>query len=354
MTIPTIDLGAFFAGDAGTRQSLAGEADAAGRHLGFLRVRDPELPTDLAERSVATARRFFALPLAEKQRVGPAGPECFNGYWGLESELSGALFGARAHFDLKEKFKISRPDDTGAYDPTHPQIGWAYQPNRWPTPEFEASFVAFYRAMGAVSLRVMRLMAVALDMPEDWFADKLDRHESTASWIHYPPLIETPADGQFRASAHRDIGSITLLIEARAPDLAAGGLEIQDDHGLWHAVSYEPGTVMVNVGDLLRRWTNNRWTSALHRVVNPQGDAAKLGRISLAFFQKPNFHATLAAVPSCIDAGNPPRYPVMPAGEYMRYRMLHSVGVLDGVDKVFEAGLMQEADPGYGRTLERI
>lgn len=356
MTIPTIDLGAFFAGDARTRQALAREADAAGRHLGFLRVCDPDLPADLADRCVTTARRFFALPHAQKQRVGPAGPESFNGYWGLESELSGALFGARTHFDLKEKFKISRPDDTGAYDPARPLIGWAYQPNRWPVqpPEFAATFTAFYRALESVSLRVMRLLAVALDMKEDWFADKLDRHESTASWIHYPPLLAAPAAGQFRASAHRDIGSITLLIEARAPDLAQGGLEIQDLHGAWHAVSYEPSTVMVNVGDLLRRWTNNRWTSALHRVANPTGDAARLGRISLAFFQKPNFHATLAAVPSCVDAANPPHYPAMPAGEYMRHRMLHSVGVIDGVEKVFEAGLMQEADPAYGRAPQRV
>jgi isopenicillin N synthase-like dioxygenase len=350
MTIPTIDLARFLAGDAGKRAALAREADAAGRHLGFLRVRDPDLPADLSARCTDAARRFFARPLTEKQCFGPAGPECFNGYWSPESELSGALFGARTHFDLKEKFKISRPEDTGAYDATHPQIGWAYQPNRWPNPEFAAEFVAFYRAMEAVGLRVMRLLAVALDLREDWFADKLDRHESTASWIHYPPLLAAPADGQLRASAHRDIGSITLLIEARAPDLAAGGLEIQDAAGEWHAVSYEPGTVMVNVGDLLRRWTNNRWTSALHRVANPAGDSARLGRISLAFFQKPNFHAALAAMPSCVDAANPPRYPAMHAGEYMRYRMLHSVGVVDGVEKVFEAGLMTEADPTYGRA----
>jgi isopenicillin N synthase-like dioxygenase len=355
VTIPTIDLAPFFAGTPAERRAIAAAVDGAGRDLGFLRVRGLDVPDELRDRCVATALRFFALPADAKRRCGPAGPACFNGYWGPESELSGALFGAARHFDLKEKFKISRPDETHAFDPARPQVGWAYQPNRWPAeiPEFAPVFVAFYRAMEQAALSIMRVMAAALDMPAEWFNDKLDRHESTATWNHYPPQQAAPEEGQLRSSAHRDIGSITLLIEGSGPGLAAGGLEIQDRDGRWLPVAYEPGTIMVNIGDLLRRWTNDRWTSALHRVANPPGDRARLGRVSLAYFQKPNFHASLAAVPSCVSAGNPQRHAVMPAGEYMRYRMLHSVGVIEGLDAVFEPALMQAADPGYGRVRAR-
>src|SRR5262245_10786317 len=192
--IPTIDIAPFFIGTDADRRAIVAAIDDAGRHLGFLRVAASDFPDGLAERCVATALRFFALPAEAKRRCGPAGPECFNGYWGSQSELSGALFGATKHFDLKEKFKISRPDETHAFDPQRPQVGWAYQPNRWPAemPEFAPTFVAFYRAMEATALRIMRVMAAALDMPAGWFDDKLDRHESTATWNHYPPQPAQP------------------------------------------------------------------------------------------------------------------------------------------------------------------
>ena len=355
MAIPTIDLTPFFDGTAAERDAVARQVDEAGRHLGFMRFAGHGFPIDLTARCVAAAQDFFAKPAAFKRRYGPAKDGDFNGYWGPESELSGALFGSKTNFDLKEKFKISRPTDTGEYDPAQPKIGWEYQPNRLPADpaDFAPTFLAYYAAMEATGKRVMRVMAAALGMNAEWFDDKIDKQESTATWNHYPPQPQGSKEGQFRSSPHRDIGSITILIEGIGQGLASGGLEIMDEHGKWLDARYEPGTIMVNVGDLLRRWTNNRWTSSLHRVANPPDAAsAAKGRVSLAFFQKPNFHAALAAVPSCVAPGAAPVYPPMPAGEYMRYRMLHSVGVLENVESVFEAGLMAAPDPAYGRKLE--
>ncbi|WP_291296843.1 isopenicillin N synthase family oxygenase [Elioraea sp.] len=349
VTIPTIDLGRFRGGGIAERAAIAAEMDAAGRHLGFLRVVDPSFPTAVVDDLTAAARAFFSLPVAEKRACAIGSEERFNGYWGVESELSGALFGSAGAFDLKEKFKISRPVDNDAHDPARPEVGWAYQPNVWPAalPSFQLAAEAFYVEMQRVGDSIMEVAAAALGLGEGWFAPALALQESTASCLWYPPVTAALPAGQMGASAHRDIGSLTLLVEASGPGLARGGLEIMDEAGAWIPAAYEPGTIMVNVGDLLRRWTNDRWTSSLHRVVSPRGAAG--GRMSFGFFQKPAFATVVEALPTCTGPANPPRHPPMTAGEYMRIRMLHSVGVRENVERVLEPALMTEADPAYGR-----
>ena len=164
MAIPTLDLTPFFEGTAADRDAVARQVDEAGRHLGFMRFAGHGFPIDLTAKCVAAAQEFFAKPAAFKRRYGPAKDGDFNGYWGPESELSGALFGSKTNFDLKEKFKISRPTDTGEYDPARPKIGWAYQPNRLPADPaaFAPTFLAYYAAMEATGKRVIRVMAAAV------------------------------------------------------------------------------------------------------------------------------------------------------------------------------------------------
>jgi isopenicillin N synthase-like dioxygenase len=189
--------------------------------------------------------------------------------------------------------------------------------------------------MERVAAETMRVAAAALGLDEAWFDDKLDAHESTMSWMHYPPQPVPPQGNDTRSPAHSDIGSLTFLFQDPGVDgRHPGGLQVQDDAGAWHDVDPVPGQIVMNVGDTMRRWTNDRWRSSKHRVANPPREHADTARISLGFFQKPNFAAMLEPVPGTAGPGNPARYPRIAIGEYMRYRMLHSVGQGDYEDRV--------------------
>ena len=153
--------------------------------------------------------------------------------------------------------------------------------------------------MTRVSNEIMRLFARALDLEEDFFARSIDRHISVLSAMYYPHQDSPPKPGQLRAGAHTDFGTMTIL----KPDLAPGGLQVQSKSGEWLPVRAPSGTLVVNIGDMMARWTNDRWVSTLHRVVNPPADI-KVGteRLSIGFFHHPNYDALIECLPSCQDA----------------------------------------------------
>ena len=136
---------------------------------------------------------------------------------------------------------------------------------------------------------------------------------------NYPAPAETPEPGQLRAGAHSDYGSLTILKTEDRP----GGLQVQGKDSAWLDVPHLPGCFVVNIGDMLARWTNDRWVSTLHRVVNPPLDrAADSRRQSVVFFQNPNYDATVSCLPSCTDAANPPKYPPTTSGGHLREKFL--------------------------------
>ena len=159
------------------------------------------------------------------------------------------------------------------------------------------------------------MKAVALDLPESWFEDKIDHHFSSLAANHYPSQERPPAPRQLRIAGHTDSGSLTLIPQ----DGSQGGLEIKHPAtGSWLSVPSIPGTFVVNIGDLMAQWTNDRWVSTLHRVVNPDaGDAAKSRRLSLVYFHQPNEDALIECIPTCADAGKPARYAPITAGEHI-------------------------------------
>ncbi len=172
---------------------------------------------------------------------------------------------------------------------------------------------AYYRQMERLARDIMRIFAVALDLPERFFDDKIDKHVSRVRAINYPDQREAPLPGQLRAGEHTDYGSITILKIEDAP----GGLQVKTRQGEWLNVEAVPDAFVVNIGDLMMHWTNDRWISTLHRVLNPPRDAA-LGtrRISLAFFHQPNYDALIECLPSCQGPGNPAKYPPVTSGEH--------------------------------------
>lgn len=173
----------------------------------------------------------------------------------------------------------------------------------------------YYSEMDALGQKLMQLFGMALHVGEDYFADKIDRHFGILSSIYYPAQTTPPKPGQLRAGAHTDYGALTIL----APTNAPGGLEVLDKSGNWLPVPYIPEAFVINIGDMMQRWTNDTWTSNMHRVVNPPTGAAPTGpRQSLAFFLHPNYDTLVDAIPGTVEEGQVPRHAPIAAGAYMR------------------------------------
>jgi isopenicillin N synthase-like dioxygenase len=190
-----------------------------------------------------------------------------------------------------------------------------YEPTPWPAalPEFQTAMQAYYSAQAELVSRIMRLFAVALDLSDDFFETRIDRHTSALRVLNYPALTRPPAAGQLRAGAHTDYGTLTVLKADDSP----GGLEVLVDER-WFAVPLVEGSFIVNLGDAMARWTNDRWRSTLHRVVVPPAEvAATARRQSIAFFHNANWDAVIECIPSCLAPGDSPRYAPVTAGQHL-------------------------------------
>jgi isopenicillin N synthase-like dioxygenase len=179
----------------------------------------------------------------------------------------------------------------------------------------EPVFHAYYDALAGLVARVMSAMALGLGLDDEYFTPFIDRHTSALRVLHYPDLRGHDVEsGQLRAGAHTDYGTLTLLRQDDAP----GGLQVRGADDRWHDVAPVPGAYVVNVGDALQRWTNDRWRSTLHRVVIPPLDAGRdCERYSLAFFHNANWDAVIECLPSCTDAADPPRHSPITAGRHL-------------------------------------
>jgi len=287
LTIPAVDL---------SSRGAPAAIDAACRSVGFFGLVGHGVDPELLARFTDRTMRFFDAPAAWKQAVGrpPAGVQ--RGYTRLGGEAQAHAHGEESPPDLSEHFTISRFEDT----------------NLWPhDPAFEAVWRTTFAALDGLAMRVMRTCAVALGLDESFFDDKVDRSPGTMRANHYPAVPEMPADGAVRSGAHTDFGSITLLHTDGVP-----GLEVRADDGSWHPVPAFPGGFVVNIGDLLGRWTNDRWRSTWHRVVLPPEGPPWPRRLSLAFFQTPNADTVIECLPTCSSAEEPSRYEPVVAGEW--------------------------------------
>ncbi len=314
-TIPLIDIAPFLTGGACERHAVAQAVDAACSDMGFLLVTGHGIPAALVDdmRRVSTA--FFERPLEEKLRYRMP-PDRYRGFIAFGNEALAYSLDEETPPDLKESFSIGpvdAPDD--AYHRAATPANF-FAPNMWPEglPEFRATWTAYYRRMEALAATLMRIFALGLGMDERFFDDKIDRHITNFSVLHYPPQHEAPRPGQLRAGAHTDYGSLTIV----KPDAAEGGLQVLGKDGSWIDVPHVPDAFVVNLGDLMAEWTNDRWVSTLHRVVNPSrgaGEAAR--RISMTFFHQPNYDAVVKCLPTCADAARPARYGATTSGEHV-------------------------------------
>jgi isopenicillin N synthase-like dioxygenase len=318
LEVPIIDIAPFAQDAPVARREVARRVDEACTEIGFLVIGGHGVPSSLIADIAAISRAFFDLPLDEKLQVLRPAPDVTRGYIPLEGESVARSQGdAAAPGDLNESLMIG-PVDV-AEDRYHlgPKAGKHFHPNLWPRrpPGLEAAYTLYYRAMSSLAATLMRIFALSLDLPEDFFDAKIDRHISRLRVRNYPAPERPPKPGQLRVGPHADYGSLTILRTEDVP----GGLQVRNREDRWVDVPILADSFVVNIGELMARWTNDRWRATLHRVVNPPEALAPLSRRqSLVFFHNPNYDAEIACLPSCRDERTPPRYPSTTSGEHLR------------------------------------
>jgi isopenicillin N synthase-like dioxygenase len=327
--VPIIDIAPWSAGQGPARAAVASAIDEACRNWGFFIVSGHGIEGELMDRMVEVTRAFFDLPLETRLQV--EGRDAPRGYLRFASGASARTRGQQMPPDLRESFRAgpeATPDDPYY---TLDGVSRFFMPNVWPDQPAAMRNVwqRYYTAMEDLAGRLMQIFAEALGLPRMWFADKIDRAISQLVAQHYP-APEVPAlPGQLRNGEHSDFGSITLLMAENRP----GGLQVLGKDGIWHDIIPVPGTFIVNLGDMLERWTNDRWRSTLHRVVNPPREAgSESRRLSVAFFHQPNVEAVIDCIPSCITSEHPKKYEPVTSGIYFANKLATGLNLAPAVD----------------------
>ena len=309
--IPVIDVSAWLAGDSAAENTPA-EIDSICRDHGFFVITGHGIEAQLISDVRAACISFFSLPEEVKAAYQPP-PGEYVGY--LRQEALSYSRGDASPPDLKETYTCNRMD-VPADDPYFhtPESRPFFSPNVWPgeVAGFSKAWIDYYRTADTLAVRMMGLMAVALGLPQDQFDPYVDRSISSMRALYYPALDKEPLPGQFRAGAHTDFGSFTMLMTDDAP----GGLEVLHRNGSWMKVPHVPGALVVNIGDLMAQWTNDRWVSTMHRVVTPPV-GPDTSRLSIVYFHQPNYDALIETLPTCCDAGNPSRYDPVTSGQHL-------------------------------------
>ncbi|WP_083740402.1 isopenicillin N synthase family dioxygenase [Mycobacterium sp. MS1601] len=304
---PVIDISALTM-EAGHRPTVEAIAQACTRH-GFFVVSGHGVPETVTAWLERVTRAFFHLDVPVKSRFAGDTAVGRLGYRGLGQTNTAASLGRRTPADLVETFGVMNVSESTRYA-TH---------NLWPSEpaDFRAAWTQYWMAMESVQNRLLRAFEAALGLPPGWFADKFDDAGSSLKANFYPAQTAAPLPSQQRRGAHTDFGFMTLLYQDDAP----GGLQVEVATGQWADVPHVPGTLVVNVADLLSRWTNGVWKSSMHRVANPAPGQRQQERISVPFFVNPNDDAIIDTIPGCGDAG---AQPPVKAGEWVAAKFASS------------------------------
>ncbi|MFG2210227.1 isopenicillin N synthase family dioxygenase [Streptomyces sp. NPDC048638] len=321
LEVPVIDISAWRTGTEADRAAIAAAVDEAARTVGFMQIRGHGIP-ESTERAFADGLdAFFALPLAEKKALRAPSPDINRGYTPARTEkLSLSLGVPAAVEDLFEAFNVG--SEAGSF----PELELPeehYPANLWPTvPGFRAAVEDWCAQAGALAERLTDVFAHALGLAEGYFGPFTDHSLDVLRMIHYMlPDEETVIDrDQMGMGAHTDYGIVTVLWADRVP-----GLQILDSDGSWHDVLPEPGCLLVNLGDLLARWTNDRWLSTMHRVLPPTDERGRVvRRRSAAYFHDGNWDAEISALPGCVPADSEPLHPPTTVGRHLADKLAGS------------------------------
>jgi isopenicillin N synthase-like dioxygenase len=305
--IPVIDFAPFLSGGLEERRRVAEAIGRACRDIGFFYLAGHGVEDALVEATFAEARRFFDLPVEAKRRIAIEKSPCHRGWFAMGGENLDPARQKEAG-DLKEGIKIGR--DLG---PDHPLVKAGlplHGPNQWPVglPGWREAMQLYYDRMVLLGRTITRAFALALALPEDFFEPMLKVPMTTLGPLHYPPQSGRITQARLGAGAHTDFGCLTILAQDEV-----GGLQVRNAAGRWIDAPPIPRTFVVNIGDMMERWTNGLFASTLHRVINASGRE----RYSMPFFFDPSFDADLTVLPTCTGPGNPPRWPPTTGGQHL-------------------------------------
>jgi isopenicillin N synthase-like dioxygenase len=319
-SIPVIDLSDAFSSRQADREAVAGAIHKACRETGFFYAANHRVPQSLVDGQFAWAKRFFDLTADEKLALhmqkspATAGYEPIGGQR-LDSQDADAEV---APPDLKESFYcgMELPDDH-AWSVRRIR---AFGHNQWPAqlPGFREQMIAYRAAVSELGDRLLSLLALSLELPPDWFAPYFDMPVGTLRLIKYPPQPTRAAANQIGAGAHTDWGGVTILAQDDV-----GGLEVRNAAGDWIEAAPLPGTFVINLGDLMARWTNGIYNSNMHRVKN---NASGRDRYSVPYFYGPRPDAMIEPMPGCVSDEHPRRFASCTAAEHVNEMFRRSYG----------------------------
>lgn len=302
-TIPVVDLG------ISDLRKVAWEIHKACRDTGFFYVANHGIPQAVAEAQLAWAARFFALPPERKQAISFDKSPRRMGYEPMQRQV----LDEGSAPDLKESFMYL------AAPPQADMPGSAL--NLWPAdlPEFQDQMHRYGRHVAVLGRRLMELVALSLELDRGYFDAAFSASDFAVRLLHYPPQTAAGTNNQIGAGAHTDWGAITLLLQDDA-----GGLEVRNAAGDWIFADPIPGTLVINLGDLIRRWSNDLYHSTLHRVLNK---AKGRDRYSVATFCSPDYAYRVECLPTCRPAQGEPSYPPCTVGEHLKEMATRTYGI---------------------------
>jgi len=305
--IPLVDLSQFTNGNEQQRKEFVAALGKAFHEIGFVGVINHGIPKKLIDDFYAASKAFFAFPEAVKKKYEVPGLAGQRGYTSFGKEhAKHSNVG-----DLKEFFQIGQEVGDNELPPED------YPPNVKvdEAPEFLELGIKLYRAFEKAGGQLLKAIAIHLELPEDYFEDKIHLGNSILRAIHYPPITQEP-ESAIRAEQHEDINLITLLVGA-----SAGGLQVLTMDNEWLDVVPEKDEIVINVGDMLQRLTNNYLKSTTHRVVNPPQEEWHKPRLSIPFFLHPRSEMDLSCLPQCVSEERPLAYEPITAGQYLDERL---------------------------------
>jgi isopenicillin N synthase-like dioxygenase len=321
LEIPVIDISRFRRGDAAARAAVAAHVDQAASQVGFIQVTGHGISDALIAALTGSMDSFFTLPSESKLESRPAAVLTNRGYTGPRTEGLSYSVGVVSAKDLFEAFNVGVP---ASEFPELELSAEQYAENIWPdVPGFQEAVEDWLAEAGRVARELTTIFAVALDLPEDFFAPLTDHSIDVLRMNNYQlPIDDLRLEpGQLGMGPHTDYGIVTVLWA----DRVTPGLQILDATGDWHDVIPAPGALLVNLGDAVARWTNDRWISTMHRVLAPiDADGRVVHRRSAAYFHDGNADAVIACLPGC--ANGQARYAPITVAEHLAAKLGGSRG----------------------------
>ncbi|RXW21077.1 hypothetical protein EST38_g4787 [Candolleomyces aberdarensis] len=335
--IPVIDIAKAYTGDTSARRYLADQIRDACVNVGFFygdarpveilrmltnapsmlthfEVKGHRIPEETIERTIDASKQFFSLPDAAKTELDIHKSANSKGYTALLGENTDVTGNGDLHEGFDMGYEPKNPSDTASQTPNASKSAMSGE-NVWPEglPEFRDAVLEYYHSALDLGRTLFPLFALALDLPENWFADKTTQSAAIMRLLHYPPQNPTKVDeGQIGIGAHTDYECFTILWQDKA-----GGLQVKNTSDKWIDAVPIPGTVVVNLGDQFARWTNDVFKSTPHRVINRSGHE----RYSIPLFFGTNYDVLLEPISTCVYPDSTPKYEVVSAGDYVKSRL---------------------------------